>query len=76
MALLTYNQIKKKVGDAWALISNPEYSTKTGQLARAELVFFHKDKSQVYKEADKCKSKHIGLFYFGDIPKEQIYSSV
>ena len=32
MALLTYNQIKKKVGEAWALIYNPVFSEKTGKL--------------------------------------------
>jgi hypothetical protein len=73
MAVLTYNQIKKKVGEAWALVANPEYSTKTGQLKCAELIYFDKDKENVYKEADKCKSKHIGFFYFGTIPQEQIY---
>ena len=73
MAVITYNQIKKQVGDAWALVANPEYSTITGQLKSAELIYFDKDKDKVYKEADKCKSKHIGFFYFGTIPKDQIF---
>jgi hypothetical protein len=73
MALLTVSQMKKKVGDSWALIANPEYSKETGKLVRAELLFFDKDKEKVYNEADKCTYKHIGFFYFGQVPKEQIY---
>ncbi len=73
MALLTYNQIKREVGEAWVLVANPEYSEKTGQLKRAELIYFDADKKKVYLEADKCKAKHIGFFYFGNLAKEQVY---
>ena len=73
MALLTYNQIKKKVGAAWALISNPEYSEKTGQLKRAELLFFDKEKEKVHNESMKCKNMHIGVLYFGEFPTDQIF---
>lgn len=73
MALLTYNQIKKKVGDAWALISNPEYSDKTGLLKRAELLYFDKDKEKVHKESMKCKNMNIGVLYFGEFPADQIF---
>ena len=49
MTSLTYNQIKKKVGDAWALIANPEYSKKNGKLAKGILLLFDKDKKRYIK---------------------------
>jgi len=73
MAILTYKQIKKKVGEAWALIANPVYSDKTGQLKCAELLFFDKDKEKVHNESMKCKNMHIGVFYFGEFPTNQIF---
>ena len=73
MATITYNQIKKKVGNAWALIANPMYSEKTGKLLRGELVFFDADKENVHKFTLKDKHKHITVRYFGEIPKDQIF---
>ncbi len=42
MDTLTYNQIKQIVGDAWALIANPVYSTKSGKFSKGLLVFLTK----------------------------------
>lgn len=73
MATLTYNQIKKKVGDAWALIANPVISEKNGKLLRGELIFFDSDKEKVNKFALKDNHKHITVRYFGEITKDQIF---
>ena len=73
MALLSATQIKKKVGDSWVLVANPEYSGENGKLVRADLLFFDKDREKVYKDSYKYELKHIGIFYVGEVPKEQIY---
>jgi len=39
---LKINQIKKRVGDAWVLIYNPEYTEKN-KLAGGDLIFFDND---------------------------------
>jgi len=73
MALLTYNQIKKKVGDTWALIANPDISEKTGELLKGELLFFDEDKEKVNRYTLTDNHKHITVRYFGEIPKDQIF---
>lgn len=72
METLSSKEIKQKVGDAWALLSNPVYSPKTGKLLRAELLFFDKDKKKVHNKSMKCKNMNIGVFYFGEIPENRI----
>lgn len=73
MAVLTYSQIKKKVGDGWALIANPVYSQKTGKLLRGVLVFHDKDKKKVHEYSLQDKNKHITVRYFGEIDHSQIF---
>lgn len=73
MALLTYKQIKQKVGNAWALIANPILSEKTGKLLEGELIFFDKEKTKVNKFTLKDTHKHITVHFFGKIPKDQIF---
>jgi len=73
MASLTFNQIKKKVGDAWALIANPVYSQKTGKLEKGILVFFDNDKKKVHEKSLNCKYNHITVRYFGVIDNNQIF---
>ena len=73
MEKLTYNQIKKKVGEAWALIANPIISKKTGKLLRGELIFYHKNKEKVNKHARTDEHEYITVRYFGEMPTDQIY---
>ncbi len=73
MALLTYNQIKNKVGDAWALIANPIYSKKTGKLIKGVLIFADKNKKKVHEQSLKCTYNHITVRYFGEIDYDQIF---
>jgi len=70
---LTYKEIKNKVGDAWALIANPEYSEKNGKLIRGILVFFDTDKKKVHEQSLNCEYKHITVRYFGEIDTNQIF---
>ena len=67
MDALTYNQIKQIVGDAWALIANPVYSTKSGKFSKGLLVFFDKDKQKVHEKSLNCNFNHLTVRYFGEI---------
>jgi len=73
MALLTYNQIKKEVGDAWALIANPVLSEKTGKLLKGELIYFNENKEKVQQFTLNDVHTHITVRYFGKIPENQIF---
>jgi hypothetical protein len=73
MLLLSYNQIKEKVGDAWALIANPQYSKKNGNLKKGILLFFDTDKKKVHQKSLECEYKHITVRYFGEIDNSQIF---
>jgi len=53
---LTYSQIKKSVGDAWAFLSNPTY--KNGVLQTADLLYFNTDKSKVAERLMANKKGH------------------
>ena len=68
---MTYLQIKKEVGNAWALLANPTY--KNGILKSADLLFFDLDKTKVREHLTKNKKGHFAIFYFGDINIEQAY---
>ncbi len=70
---MTYNEIKEKVGDAWALIANPKISEKTGKLLDGKLLFFHKNKKTVNNFALKDNHKHITVRYFGEISNNEIF---
>ena len=74
MALLTYNQIKKKIGDAWALIYDPVYSEKNGKLLKGELSFWdnNRDKVENFVLKDKNPKKHFTVLFFGKIPDEKL----
>ena len=61
---MTKRQIKKKVGEAWALLENPEYSEKQVFLS-AELLYYDADKEKVLEESEKYEKGHFALFYFG-----------
>jgi hypothetical protein len=66
---LTKRQIKNRVGEAWALLENPEYSEKQVMLS-AELLYFDTDKLKVLDEMEKCFGTrkgggHFALSFFG-----------
>lgn len=68
------SQIKKLVGDAWALIYNPEYSEQN-KFVEGELIFFDKDKSKVYEalKKDESKDKNFAVLYMGKLPVNEVY---
>ncbi len=74
MALLTRNQIKRKVGEAWALIYNPMYSEKTGAFLKGELKEFNKNKKSLIDlvASDKNPKKHFTIVWFGEEPDEKL----
>ena len=74
---MTKRQIKKKVGEAWALLENPEYSEKQVFLS-AELLYYDADKVKVHEEARKLMGTrksggHFAVFYFGTPDPNVIY---
>jgi len=74
---MTERQIKKKVGEAWALLENPEYSEKEVLLS-AELLYYDADKTKVHEESRKYfgTRKNGGYFavrFFGTPDPNVIY---
>ena len=53
---LTERQIKRRVGEAWALLENPVYDEKEVLLS-AELLYYNADKVKVHEEFRKQLSK-------------------
>ena len=68
---MTYSQIKKEVGNAWAFLSNPEY--QNGILKSAELLFFDESKAKVAEQLKKYTKGHYAMIYFGEVNTEQAY---
>jgi len=68
---MTHIQIKKTVGNSWALLANPVY--KNGILKSADLLFFDTDKSKVRERLKENRKGHFAVFYFGDVNTEQAY---
>ena len=49
---LTERQIKRRVGEAWALLENPEFNEREVLLS-AELLYYNADRDKVHEEAMK-----------------------
>jgi len=69
---LTERQIKKRVGEAWALLKNPEFSEKEVLLS-AELLYYDADKTKVREKMREYKKGHFALFYYGTPDPNIIY---
>jgi hypothetical protein len=69
---LTERQIKRRVGEAWALLENPKYSEKQVLLS-AELLYYDTDKIKVLDEMGKYPKGHFAMFYYGTPDPNVIY---
>jgi hypothetical protein len=74
---LTERQIKRRVGEAWALLENPEYSEKQVLLS-AELLYYNADKAKAreYLRSQMGTRKnggHFAQFYFGKPDPNAVY---
>ena len=74
---LTARQIRRRVGEAWALLENPEYSEKQVFLS-AELLYYNADRKKVHEEVMKIRETrknggHFAVFFFGTPDPNVIY---
>ena len=74
---LTARQIKRRVGEAWALLENPEFNEKEVLLS-AELLYYDADKKKVHEESRKYfgtrkNGGHFAVFFFGTPDPNVIY---
>ena len=74
---LTERQIKRRVGEAWALLENPEYDEKQVLLS-AELLYYDADKAKVREEMRKYRGTrknggHFALFFYGTPDPNIVY---
>ena len=74
METLSCSQIKKKIGDSWALIYNPIYSEKTGKLIKGDLSYWNTNRDKVENMVleDTNPKKHFTILFFGKIPNEKL----
>ena len=61
--VMTWQQIKDKVGNGWAAISNPEF--KSSELVRGELIYYGYNKSDVYRREIGAGHKRVFYTYCG-----------
>ena len=61
--VLTWQQIKDKVCDGWAIISNPEFEGLN--FVRGELFYFGYDRKDVYKRERTVGQKDVLYRYCG-----------
>jgi hypothetical protein len=74
---MTERQIKRKVGEAWALLENPVYSEK-GVMLSAELLYYDADKAKVRKKmreqfGTRENGGHFALYYYGTPDPNVVY---
>ena len=74
---LTKRQIKRRVGEAWALLENPEYNEKQVMLS-AELLYYNADKVKVHEEMSKQfgtrkNGGHFAVRFFGTPDPNVVY---
>ena len=68
---MTYRQLKKKVGEAWAFLGNPVY--ERGILTSANLLYYDTDKKKVLEQIPKQEKGHFAIHFFGTIDPKQVY---
>ena len=66
---LTERQIKRKVGEAWALLENPVFNEKEVLLS-AELLYYDPDRNKVHEEVMKYNGMrknggNFAVFFYG-----------
>ena len=74
--IMTFHEIKKVAGNTWALIADPVYSDKDGNLKSGYLLFFHQEKEKVHQYVLKEGSEslqHYTIIFTGELPKDQIF---
>jgi len=69
--VMTERQIKRRVGEAWAILKNPVF--EKGVLLSAELLYYNKDKEKVNEQLRKREYGHYAMFFFGKIDPNAIY---
>jgi hypothetical protein len=69
--LMTYSQIRKKVGEAWAFLENPVY--ENGILTSAKLLYYNSDKKKVLQQFKKYQNGNFALSFCGTIDRKQVY---
>jgi hypothetical protein len=73
---LSFEKIKSLTGEAWALISDPVFSTKNGDLKSGILLYFSSDKQDVHKYILHDKQgliKHYTILFTGKKPAHEVY---
>ena len=69
--VLTYRQIRNRVGDGWAIIKNPV--REKGILTHGELLYHSSNRKQALEELGKCKNGHFAFKYCGKIDPNVVY---
>ena len=68
---MTFGQIKKRVGEAWAFLENPVY--ENGTLKSASLLYYDTDKTKVLEQISKYEKGHFAINFFGTVDTKQVY---
>jgi len=69
---LTERQIKRRVGEAWAVLGNPFFNEKE-VLVSAELLYYNADKAKAREYLRECKNGHFAFFFFGKPDPNVVY---
>ena len=69
--VLTYRQIRNRVGNGWAIIKNPV--REKGILTHGELLYHSNDRKQALDELGKCKNGHFAFQFCGKIDPNIVF---
>jgi len=61
--VLTYRQIRNRVGDGWAIIKDPEFNGAI--FLKGELIYHSADRTKVLEEFGKSDERDVLLKYCG-----------
>jgi len=69
--VLSFRQIRNRVGDGWAIIKNPERDGAI--LLRGELIYHSSDRAEALEEFGKCKNGHFAFKFCGKPNPNAVY---
>jgi len=61
--VLSFRQIRNRVGDGWAIIKDPEFDGCI--FLQGELIYHSDDRAKVLKEFGRCNERDVLLKYCG-----------
>ena len=68
---ISFVEIQEKYDGEWVLLENPETENEL-KIKSGKVLWYSKDRDEVYRKARELKPKHSAILYIGDLPQDTV----